>query len=330
MTKQWLVSKVCRSTSRETRLSPIGRSTRPKKPVADLRSLLRRFDKVRVWSSSGKRARYKPLVVLLALGKLSQGQEELSFLEVVERLPELAERFLRGNLPPRPEQPFWRLQNDGVWRVCAEEHIRTTASGDAFRQDLEKCDAPGRFTDDVLKILKSDPGNIAILATQILDANFPPYRHLEILDAVGLTPPRIMTAHMRLKRSAGFRQAVLTAYEHRCCVCGYDLRFGGELTGLEAAHIQALYANGPDVVPNGLSLCVFHHNAFDRGAFTIQDDRRTIKCSQQLSGTSRMEWLTDFHGQKITDTRDSGQRPAPDHLAWHRRHTFLEPARKSP
>ncbi len=307
-----------------------GGLTRRMKPVADLNSLLRRFDRIRVWTNNGKRARFKPLVVLLALGKLSQGQEELSFLEVDERLPKLVERFISGNLRPRPEQPFWRLRNDGVWKVDLEDRIRMTDSNDAFRQDLKGNDAPGRFTEDVMEVLTSDPQNIEILATQLLDANFPPYRHQVILEAVGLAPTRIMTARMRLKRAAGFRRAVLTAYEHRCCVCGYDLHVGGELTGLEAAHIQALYANGPDVVPNGLSLCVIHHNAFDRGALTIQDDRRTINCSQQLSGTSRMEWLTDFHGQKITDPRSSEDRPGKDHLAWHRRYTFLAPARNSP
>ena len=307
-----------------------GKSTRRIEPVTDLNALLRRFDRIRVWSGNGKRARYKPLVVLLALGKLSQGQEELSFLEVVERLPELVERILPGNDPPRPEQPFWRLRNDDVWKVDSDYLIRTTAKDDAFREDLREHDSPGQFTDDVLHILKSDPRNIEILATQLLEANFPDYRHLEILEAVGLAPARIMAAHMRLKRAAGFRQAVLTAYEHRCCVCGYDLHVGGEPAGLEAAHIQALYANGPDVVPNGLSLCVIHHNAFDRGAFTIRDDGHTIKCSERISGTSRMEWLTDFHGQQITNPRSLGDYPEPDHLSWHRRYTFLEPARKSP
>ncbi|MCY4345828.1 MAG: hypothetical protein OXC17_03420 [Aestuariivita sp.] len=31
----------------------------------------------------------------------------------------------------------------------------------------------------------------------------------------------------------------------------------------------------------------------------IQDDGRKIQCTQQLSGTSRLEWLTDFDGKKI-------------------------------
>lgn len=305
------------------------RSTRHIEPIADLDSLLRKFERIRVWTDDGRPARYKPLVVLLALGNLSEGLEQLSFREVVERLPALVDEFLPERASARPEQPFWRLRNDGVWRVDPKEQIRMTASGDAFRTDLEKVNAPGQFTDDVLEILKSDPRNIAILAAQLLARNFPRYRHQEILDAVGLAPTQVMVDTKRLKRAAEFRQGVLTAYEHRCCVCGYDLHVGGRLAGLEAAHIRALYAKGPDVVPNGLSLCVVHHDAFDRGAFTIQDDRRTIACSQQLSGTSRMEWLTDFHGQRITDPRSSGDRPAENFLAWHRRYTFLEPARIS-
>ncbi len=306
-----------------------GQSIRHIEPVTDLDSLLRKFERIRVWTDGGKPARYKPFVVLLALGKLSHGQERLSYREVAKRLPALVERFLPEPASPRPEQPFWRLRNDGVWKVDSKEQIRMTASRDAFRKDLEKVNAPGQFADDVLEILKSDPRNIAILAAQLLARNFPRHRHQEILDAVGLAPTQIMIDTKRLKRDAEFRQDVLTAYERRCCVCGYDLHVGGELAGLEAAHIRALYAKGPNVVSNGLSLCVMHHDAFDRGAFTIQDDRRTIACSQQLSGTSRMEWLTDFHGQRITDPRSSGDRPAENFLAWHRRYTFLEPARIS-
>lgn len=269
----------------------------------------------------------KPLVVLLALGKLSQGQESISFREVDERLPVLVEQFVPKQPRPKPEQPFWRLRSDRVWVVDPEERIRMTSSRDAFRSDLKKYDATGRFSDDVLKILKSDPRNIGVLATQLLGAKFPTYRHEDILGAVGLDPGRVMTEGRRLKRDPRFRLIVREAYNSRCCVCGYDLQFGGELAGLEAAHIQALYANGPDIVPNALLLCVVHHKAFDHGAFTVQDDGRTIECSREISGTSRLEWLTEFHGQTIADTRSPGDRPKQGYLAWHREHMFLDSSR---
>ena len=296
--------------------------------ATDLESLLQKFEEIRMWKGNGTpAAAQKPLVVLLALGKLNQGRERISYSEVDERLPKLVEQFLPKRPRPKPEQPFWRLRSDRVWVVDPEERIRMTSSRDEFRSDLKKHDATGRFSDDVLMILKSDSRNIGSLATQLLDANFPTYQHQEILDAVGLEPARVMAESRRLKRDPRFRLLVLNAYKSRCCVCGYDLRFGGELTGLEAAHIQAHFANGPDVVPNGLLLCVVHHKAFDHGAFTIQDDGRTIECSRKLSGTSRLEWLTDFHGQRIAVPRSAGDRPKQGYLAWHREHAFLGSSR---
>ena len=303
------------------------RTIQQKEPVADLSSLLKRFTRIRVWTGGVQPSRYKPLVLLMALGKFSQGDERISFHEVDDQLPKLAERFLHGNSTPRPEQPFWRLRNDGVWIVESEKQFGTTASGDPNRTELVEANAFGRFSDDVLAILKSDPRSTDFLAGQLLASNFPHYQHLEILEAVGLTSARIVATQKSLKRTAEFRKDVLAAYQNKCCVCGYDVHLAGQVTGLEAAHIRAVYANGPNRVPNGLSLCVMHHIAFDRGAFMIQDDKRTIACSQQLTGTSRLEWLTDFHGQKIAIPIRSADHPCEKHLKWHRDHAFLQPER---
>ena len=302
-----------------------GGSTGLTEDIADLNSLLRKFEGLRIWSAKGKPAPQKPLLVLLALGKLSQGEERLSFRAFCDRLPELVKQFWPDRAPPKPEHPFWRLRNDHVWKVDHQEQIRVNLRGDALRSDLKDHNALGGFTDDVLRILKSNPKNIESLVSQILHLNFPAHRHEEILDAVGLAPSRFMIDHQRPWRAPNFRDEVLNAYDFRCCVCGYDLRVGDKPTGLEAAHIRAHYAFGPDEVPNGLSLCVMHHSTFDRGVFTVQDDGRTIKCSPRLSGTSRKEWLTDFDGQKITDPLDSENRPAEKHLAWHRENIFLRP-----
>ena len=56
-----------------------------------------------------------------------------------------------------------------------------------------------------------------------------------------------------------FPQRVLTAYEYRCAVCGYDVRLGNRELGLGAAHIKRHEAGGPDSEVNGLALCALHH-----------------------------------------------------------------------
>ena len=291
-----------------------------------MRPPLQRFDSIRMWKADGSPAPYKPLIILLALGKLSKGHEALSFLEASERLSELVKAFMPGRPKPRAGYPFWRLRSDGVWQVECEDRIRVTDSGDALIEDLKDCDAKGRFADDILDALKSDPDSIGRLAARILDANFPSHVHQGILNAVGLEPVQVRVDSSRLKRAAEFRRNVLAAYEERCCVCRFDLRVQGHLSGLEAAHIQALFANGPDEVPNGLSLCALHHAAFDRGAFTIRDDSRTIECSSKLSG-NQLKWIEDFHGRKIEAPSSRGDCPDQMRLAWHRRNTFVGPGK---
>ncbi len=319
-------------------MSPSGQSDHRIISGTEIDALLRKFTNIRVYSRNGEPAghkRYKPLVVLLALGKLMQGQDRISFREVDERLPGLVKKFVHGRHSPRAEQPFWRLRTDKIWEVDAKDRIRTTASGDAFRGDLENHDAAGRFPDDILQALKSNRHSIKILARTILNENFPQYHHQEILDEVGLDEVGLpsesfITGLDGPVRDPEFRQRVLSAYEYRCCICGYDLQVDGQPVGLEAAHIQAFYAYGPNNVQNGLSLCAVHHRAFDCGAFTIQDDGSTIKCSQLISGRSCVEWLTDFHGQRIAYPRSLEDRPKEDHLAWHRKYLFLESDQEAP
>jgi putative restriction endonuclease len=66
-----------------------------------------------------------------------------------------------------------------------------------------------------------------------------------------------------------FRLRVLTAYEYRCAVCGFDVRLGSVSIALDAAHIRWHQAGGPELERNGLALCVLHHKTFDLGALTV-------------------------------------------------------------
>ncbi len=68
----------------------------------------------------------------------------------------------------------------------------------------------------------------------------------------------------RVLRDIDFRQRVLTAYGHRCAMCGIQLKL------LDAAHIlPAAHPDSTDETGNGVSLCTLHHRAFDRGLVTF-------------------------------------------------------------
>ena len=298
--------------------------------MADLKSLLDRFDRIKLGKAGKQPAAHKPLLILLALGEMNQGNDTVAFRDLEHKLKRLLETY--GPRMPsavRPEYPFWRLQNDGLWKVRADGPIRTYGEGgDASRPDLIRKHARGGFEDDILQVLNADPRNMGLVARHLLERHFPASLHQGILDEAGLCLDAGTTTSERKKRDPDFRQRVLMAYESKCCICGYDLRLGDRPAGLEAAHIKWHTHGGPDDVPNGLSLCVLHHKAFDLGAFTVQCDGRTIVCSQQLSGSTNVDWLIGFHGKRLRKPQSSEYRPRQKYLDWHRDTIFRIPERE--
>jgi hypothetical protein len=66
-------------------------------------------------------------------------------------------------------------------------------------------------------------------------------------------------------RDEAFRRHVREAYGNTCAVTGLCLLNGGGRPEVQAAHIRAVEANGPDTVRNGLVLTATVHWMFDRG-----------------------------------------------------------------
>lgn len=294
--------------------------------MSNLRSLLDKIDHLRMGKRNGQYAPHKPLLILHALGELSRGHEALAYRAIDAPLTRLLEDFGPQRARHHPEYPFWRLQNDGLWVVTADEPVQARQSNnDAKKSELMQKNALGTFPPDELHVLKSDPGNIGIVAKMVLEANFPETLHRDILDTVGLD---LDITDGKPRRSPDFRRKVLRAYEARCCVCGYDIRLGNRLAGLEAAHIMWHTVGGPDEESNGLALCVLHHKAFDLGAFTVDTDGQTIVCSQELSGTTKTEWLIGFHGSRIREPQSERYFPKEKYLRWHRRTIFRGPVRE--
>lgn len=294
--------------------------------MASMHSVLNKIDNLRIAKRYGQYAPHKPLLILYALGELSRGHEAVPFRTLNDSLTRLLEEFGPRRAHHHPEYPFWRLQNDGLWVVTADEPLLSGRNNnDAKKSELIQKGAIGSFPSEELDVLKSESRNIRIAAKRVLEANFPETLHRDILDSIGL---ELDIADGVPKRDPNFRRKVLRAYEARCCVCGYDVRLGNRTAGLEAAHIMWRTVGGPDEESNGLALCVLHHKAFDLGAFTVEPDGQTIVCSQELSGTNKTEWLIGFHGSKIREPQSSRYFPAEQYLDWHRRTIFKEPKRE--
>jgi len=213
-----------------------------------------------------------------------------------------------------------------VWHVDSPVPL-TPRKGhtDAKKSELIKKNVHGGLAAPVLKALDADPWLASEVATRLLTAHFPASLHEDILAAVGLSVERVQTS--RRPRDPRFRTRVLTAYEYRCVVCGFDVRLGPNQVALDAAHIKWHQAGGPDKEVNGLALCVLHHKTFDLGAFTIQPDLKLMVSDQVHGSTGVQEALLRFHGSAIRSPQRPEHTPKQEFLAWHGREVFKGEAR---
>ncbi len=79
-----------------------------------------------------------------------------------------------------------------------------------------------------------------------------------------------VTSTRRALRDISFRARVLTAYGHRCALCGVQLKL------LDGAHIlPVIHADSTDETCNGVALCALHHRAYDQSLITFDPEYRT-------------------------------------------------------
>ncbi|MEM8826093.1 MAG: HNH endonuclease [Pseudomonadota bacterium] len=117
-------------------------------------------------------------------------------------------------------------------------------------------------------------------------------------------------------RDRAFRRAVLSAYDRRCAITGWQLINGGGRPEAEAAHIKPVASGGPDSVRNGLALSGTAHWMFDRGLITLADDY-IVLVSRQVNNREEVERMINPSGRALVPN-DDRLKPHPAFLAWHR------------
>lgn len=292
-------------------------------------------------------APHKPLLLLLSLGRLQRGlRGHFRFTDVETELRALLTEFGPSSAPRTRHMPFWFLQSDDqgrLWQLDLPADLqglpRHTAPGLTV---VRRPDVSGGFSAAVENGLVAHPELIPQLARQLLQSTFPDTLHDDIASAVGLElrepgpmvrdiePPfqRGQQRGQQRRRDPAFRERVLRAYEYRCCVCGFDLRVGHIPAGLEAAHIQWHTAGGPDIEPNGLSLCALHHKLFDLGAFTLEPASLKVVFSEHaLAGGRGLTGELRHHGQDLLQPVDLASRPGPQYIDWNWSYVFKKEAR---
>jgi putative restriction endonuclease len=291
-------------------------------------AILERFRSLSVWSKNGQRAPHKPLLCLLAISKLIHDRERiLRFMAIEKELAGLLAEFGPPRKVCHPEYPFWCLKNeDGIWEVRNEGSITVTSGGTPTRATLLRCDAAAGFQEDVCDALEKDGDLRSRVIADLLASHFPETTQEDILQSLHLSANATI-AKCR-PRDSQFRDIVLSAYEYRCAVCGFNVRIGQIVIALEAAHIKWRQAGGPDIHQNGLALCSLHHKLFDRGAFTL-DASGLIVISERAYGSDGFdEHLGQYHQKSPLRPVRESYRPNAEFTNWHMQQVFLSPGRE--
>jgi putative restriction endonuclease len=295
--------------------------------------VLQRFSALRQFQRGGHRAPHKPLLILLALGRLSRGEGRMiEFADIEKQLKQVLEEFGPAGAP---QYPFWHLHTDhdgGIWDLGGPATILERRAGATpGLRELREQHVRGGLNPEIDATLRRNPVLVSRVADTLLAAHFPASLHADIRSAVGLPESSVaaMTAAPSAQqRDPAFRQRVLRAYEHRCAVCGLDLRIGSVTAAIEAAHIKWFQANGPDIESNGLALCSLHHKVFDLGGFTVLPESYQLMFSQEVVASDSVKHiLLGYHGAGLILPQSPAYFPAPTFLAWHRQEVFKKPGR---
>ena len=274
-----------------------------------------------IWKRGSQRAPHKPLLLLYALGKWSNGHRAFEWRNCKKDFGALIEQF-GGSAKAEVSNPFARLRNDldgKLWIV--EGELVLGASDNPSVRALNENNNIARFHPDFEKEL-ANRGAFDTLVNQLLVEHFSETQFEDILMACGLASEEVVYSK-RSKRDPEFRQSVLDAYGHQCAICKYDIQFRTKIIGVEAAHLQWHNSNGPDQVTNGLALCSIHHKLLDYGAIGFNDNLELIAAKGLNGSKDQLDHLIYRHeGRQIVLPRNSMEEPSVEYVRWQRKEIF--------
>jgi putative restriction endonuclease len=290
--------------------------------------VLARLAALRQHQRGGQRSPHKPLLVLLALGRLAAtGSTQLPWSEAESKLAELIAEFGPPSRTGRAQSaayPFTRLRADGVWVL--DQDVPMDLVG-----PLETGRVSGQFEASLEAVLQDRPDLARAAARALVTSNFPDTVVPDVLEAVGLDPGAVLATGDTLpnphrgaderRRNPGWRSAVLQAWDRQCAFCGYDGQIAGASVAVDAAHVRWFAFDGPDSMDNGLALCVLHHKLFDLGALGLDDGPRILVSAAFTARTAAGRAIYQLHLRKLSP-RPGTFLPAAEHVKWHTKEVF--------
>ena len=103
--------------------------------------IVARFQGIRVWRKGDRIAPHKPLLLLYAIARCKQNDSrQMPYSKIDKDLTWLLRRFNLQSHEQRTEDPFWRLQNDGLWEIPDAHLLQTSKTSTPNKDELLRHD----------------------------------------------------------------------------------------------------------------------------------------------------------------------------------------------
>lgn len=118
-----------------------------------------------------------------------------------------------------------------------------------------------------------------------------------------------------------FKDFIRDMYGYKCCLRNKSMIDDQSCIGLTAAHIKPHAHGGPLLPTNGILLSNDLHAAYDKGAFTLNQNC-TVEINRNVPSNSD---LRNFDGFKIQPMPQyNGLHPYIHYIDWHRNNVFIK------
>lgn len=294
-----------------------------------------------------RKAPHKPILLLAVIDLIEQGVFSSPVIDVTGDLVELNELFnsyWRRVAPPGHTSsiafPFARLNSEPFWTLVACDG----STADACRLNITSVNqlrkhACAARIDEGLFALLLDAANRQAFRQVLLEAHFSPEGQQALAEQIAINneafdysqklyagarqsmvAETVETENYKpVSRDQGFRRAVVSAYDHRCALCGLRIITPEGHTAVDAAHIVPWHESRNDDIRNGMALCKLCHWAFDKGMLGVAPDYRII-ASPQIGVTPNVPGLLQtLPGREILSPPEKCLWPAQEYLAEHRK-----------
>ncbi len=300
-------------------------------------------------TTASNRAPHKPLLLLCVLDLFEQGEAKSNLIELTPDLGEMFARYWtkvlpfdrRGNLA----LPFFHLRGDGFWHLVpkrGKEEVLSSVTQIRSWSRLEETVCGARL-DEALYRLLFVPESRNFLRSVLVETYFAAQlRELlveqgavnreaflyskELLERRGgQTIGETLTkekAYRPAARDQGFRRAVVTAYAHRCALCGVRVRTLDGHTVVDAAHIVPWSVGHDDRPANGMALCRTCHWTFDEGLLRVSSAYEILASTQLRAASNLPGYLANLERRSIAGPAERIYWPDLTSLEWHYHHVF--------